>query len=49
MINLGPLFDIPNVKDNSDLEIVLVSNGGADVDKARSNLTAKIILDISKI
>ena len=49
VINLGPLFDIPNVKDNSDLEIVLVSNGGADVDKARSNLTAKIILDISKI
>jgi hypothetical protein len=49
IINLGPLKCLSELDPFNIVEVILVSNGGADVDEARSKLTTKLILNLSRI
>jgi hypothetical protein len=48
IVNLGPAYELPLLKEKSSLEVILVSNGGADVDLKRSQLTNLILNKLSK-
>ena len=48
IVNLGPAYELPLLKEKSFLEVILVSNGGADVDLKRSQLTNLILNKLSK-
>ena len=48
IINLGPLRCLSKLDPSNIVEIILVSNGGADVDETRSKLTANLLLNLSR-
>ena len=48
IVNLGPAYELPLLKEKSSLEVILVSNGGGDVDLKRSQLTNLILNKLSK-
>jgi hypothetical protein len=48
IVNLGPAYELPLLKEKASLEVILVSNGGGDVDLKRSQLTNLILNKLSK-
>ena len=48
IVNLGPAYELPLIKEKASLEVILVSNGGEDVDLKRSQLTNLILNKLSK-
>ena len=48
IVNLGPAYELPLIKEKAPLEVILVSNGGEDVDLKRSQLTNLILNKLSK-
>lgn len=48
IFDMGPAYEFPIIEDEGPLDVILVTNGGADVDLKRSSLTNRVLNQLSK-